>query len=331
MLQALRKIAGDHVSTVLLIITICTLIACVGCDSDFSDGNPIINDNQPPVADFTFSEAYMNETTTFTQKSTDPDGDELSYFWSFGNNLYSHESNPSLKYQNKGVYSVRLIVTDSKGASDTCVKSIRVYQRLILNRRVSINDGNPVTRCSPITNISHQKNDERPGWQWTRVENTNDWHWQHDVKIESDQMSLAIHGNSDNHRIQIGEPAIYRTGIGYRLILYAKHDRIGDNPIIRFDIYIENGIVSKIYAENIRNAGNFSHFVTDLVEKGLILGINRVVNWLTGYPIPFSTVWNLLKKLFPSDWFSQYEGWQMDAYWFAAQVGDLYAKELPIN
>lgn len=287
--------------------------------------------NSPPIASFTVSEAYKNEITQFHFTGSDPDGDALQFYWQFGDGDVSYQENPQHIYRSTGWYNVRLVVEDVKGARATQTLFIRVYVRQILNRWPTESDGPPTQRESPITRISHQKNDERPGWQWTRVENTNHWHWQHDVKIEDDELSKKIHGNSDNHRLQVGEPAIFKTNTGYRLQFYIKHDRIGANPIIGFTVYIEHGRVTKIDARNIRKAGNLESLTVDLIRKGINIGVDIILNWATGGLITlYGSTWLLLDWLFPEDWLHQYRGWQLDAFWFAAQVGDLYAKELPV-
>jgi PKD repeat protein len=48
--------------------------------------------------------------TSHSAGSTDPDGDPLSYLWTFGDGTNSTEANPSKTYANKGVYTARLTV-----------------------------------------------------------------------------------------------------------------------------------------------------------------------------------------------------------------------------
>jgi glucose/arabinose dehydrogenase len=56
--------------------------------------------------------------------STDPDGDELSYLWDFGDGTTSTEANPTKDYPNKGVYTIHLTV--SSGSDQTHAQPIVV-------------------------------------------------------------------------------------------------------------------------------------------------------------------------------------------------------------
>ncbi|HIC95607.1 TPA: PKD domain-containing protein, partial [Candidatus Bipolaricaulota bacterium] len=86
--------------------------------------------NRPPRADFTFSPASptLADTIQFTDRSTDPDGDETlsSWSWDFGDGETSTERNPTHTYAKAGTYTVKLKVTDNEGASDTVSKEITV-------------------------------------------------------------------------------------------------------------------------------------------------------------------------------------------------------------
>ncbi len=74
--------------------------------------------NQPPIADFEFSPAQptAGQTVQFTDKSKDPDGQVKAWSWDFGDGTTSTEQNPSHVYRTAGTFTVKLIVTDDKGA-----------------------------------------------------------------------------------------------------------------------------------------------------------------------------------------------------------------------
>ncbi len=202
---------------------------------------------------------------------------------------------------------------------------------IIGGRWPRLSDGSPVSRRAPITRISHQVNDERPGWQWTKVECTTSYHWQRDVKVQNDALSVKLHGNSDNHRIQIGEPAVFRTISGYRLEFYAKHDRAGDNPIVKFTVYLAAGRVTKVVSNDVRGAPALQDWSLDLTRRGVNVGVQAILDWSTGGIIKlgaFGGIWGILDWLFPEDWLHQYKGWEQDATWFATQVGYLYARAI---
>ncbi len=81
-------------------------------------------ENKPPVADFEFSPAQpaAGQTVKFTDKSKDPDGQVKSWSWDFGDGTTSTEQNPSHVYRTAGTFTVKLIVTDDKGAQSQPVE-----------------------------------------------------------------------------------------------------------------------------------------------------------------------------------------------------------------
>ena len=80
--------------------------------------NPEI-DNQPPVANFTYS--IDGGIVIFTDDSTDPDGIIAAWYWDFGDQNHSNISNPTHEYEKEGNYTVRLTITDSNGETDSCI------------------------------------------------------------------------------------------------------------------------------------------------------------------------------------------------------------------
>jgi len=84
--------------------------------------------NQPPQADFTISPASptIGDTVQFTDRSSDPDGEIVSWEWDFGDGTTSTAQNPSHKYSQAGTYTVTLRVRDDEGASDSAAKQVTV-------------------------------------------------------------------------------------------------------------------------------------------------------------------------------------------------------------
>lgn len=58
--------------------------------------------------------------------STDPDGDALTYEWSFGDGAQGTGVAPTHTYADNGNYQVRVIVTDPYGAADTATTTVTV-------------------------------------------------------------------------------------------------------------------------------------------------------------------------------------------------------------
>ena len=83
-----------------------------------------VDDNNPPVADFTQETKEDHVTVQFTNNSSDPDGDTLTYKWDFGDGTTSTEKNPSHTYTEFKTYKVVLTVYDAKQLSNE--KSVQI-------------------------------------------------------------------------------------------------------------------------------------------------------------------------------------------------------------
>lgn len=72
--------------------------------------------NTAPVADFGSSVSGL--AVTFTDKSSDKDGDKLTYSWDFGDgSTKSTQANPNHTYAKAGTYAVVLTVSDGKAST----------------------------------------------------------------------------------------------------------------------------------------------------------------------------------------------------------------------
>ena len=79
------------------------------------------NFNWPPVANAGgIYKGHENEEITFNgSKSFDPDGDNISYEWNFGDGSVGYGMIVKHAYAKDGIYTVTLTVIDSKGHSNT--------------------------------------------------------------------------------------------------------------------------------------------------------------------------------------------------------------------
>jgi PKD repeat protein len=80
--------------------------------------------NIAPHADFTYTTDGLS--VDFTDQSTDPDGNVVSWSWNFGDGNTSTQQNPSHTYASDGTYTVSLTVTDNGGLSDSTTQDVTV-------------------------------------------------------------------------------------------------------------------------------------------------------------------------------------------------------------
>lgn len=89
--------------------------------ASFTDTVVIRPANMPPVADFTVEPAIckVNEEITLTDTSTDEDGEIVSRLWDLGGGNTSAGQQVKVTYTSVGFVTVKLTVTDDRGASVT--------------------------------------------------------------------------------------------------------------------------------------------------------------------------------------------------------------------
>ncbi|MEQ9297821.1 MAG: PKD domain-containing protein [Cyclobacteriaceae bacterium] len=110
------------INSIIAMISLSILVTFVGCGEDEPENNA-------PTADFTIGGQdpyYFDEEVSFTDASTDADGEIVSWFWDFGDNSTSTDQSPMHTYTTKAEYTVSLTVTDDGGASAATSKTISI-------------------------------------------------------------------------------------------------------------------------------------------------------------------------------------------------------------
>lgn len=135
--------------------------------------------NRGPTAVLTASETYTAEDSLEVHfsagESTDPEGDDLSYEWNFGDGRTSTEANPTMVFTNTGAdftaYTVTLTVTDGE-------KSSTATQRIVVGSTppvVEITDVPDKYNAGDTVSFSGSGSDEQDGalpasaYKWTVV------------------------------------------------------------------------------------------------------------------------------------------------------------------
>ena len=85
--------------------------------------NPPVN--KVPVASFTTTPTDLTVAVNGTA-SADPDGTIASYAWDFGDSSTGTGVTASRTYAAGGTYTVKLTVTDDKGATGSTTKTVTV-------------------------------------------------------------------------------------------------------------------------------------------------------------------------------------------------------------
>ncbi len=104
------------------------VISPIGCKTSRNFPN-WIRVKQGAKADFTYSPEQVStfkNTVNFTDKSLNA----TQWQWSFGTQGYSINQNPVFKFRDSGVQSVKLLVSNFAGCSDTIVKLIDVIPQV---------------------------------------------------------------------------------------------------------------------------------------------------------------------------------------------------------
>ncbi|WP_246722874.1 pre-peptidase C-terminal domain-containing protein [Aliikangiella sp. G2MR2-5] len=113
-------------------------------------------DNNPPTGEPTAGFSYStNElTVSFTDQSSDSDGNITARSWNFGDGSSSTSTNPTHTYASAGSYDVTLTVTDNDGNTDSTMQTVQVSDAT----------QGELTKGVPVTGLSGSQGDEVNFW-----------------------------------------------------------------------------------------------------------------------------------------------------------------------
>lgn len=125
--------------------------------------------NNPPIANFSYSQQNRKLTLDFSDTSSDSDGTITTWQWDFGDNSTDTIQNPSHTYIAAGTYLVTLTVTDNGGKSTSISKNVIVNPLVNLPPVIS-NLSGILTSLNPATVKFTETSSDADGyiskWDW---------------------------------------------------------------------------------------------------------------------------------------------------------------------
>jgi len=150
--------------------------------------------NQPPIANFTYSppNPVENQTITFNASSSyDPDGNITNYKWHFGNGNITNTIEKIIKhsYSLEGNYKVCLAVTDNDGATNSISKTIRISNLTGCYIGAYLGCGSEDLSCESISEFNHKLGKNHTIFvRYVDIKdsrNPSQWEWAEEVKRNS--------------------------------------------------------------------------------------------------------------------------------------------------
>ena len=228
-----------------------------GQESDLSDEisyttSPPI-ENQPPVA-LASADVIAGQVPLLVNfdasDSYDPDGNVISYSWTFGDGGSSDEIYPSHTYVQPGIYTVQLTVTDSEGAIGTTALEIVVTEEI---PEVAINfQPSNVEVPEGFLPDSGYSYDEQRGYGWNGggrlfpVDRNSYWSpdQQHDTIMYINpyqQWEMAVPNGTYEVTVSIGDPkkSLYRQNIQVEGQIVFKNAKVAKGNWVEETVAVE--------------------------------------------------------------------------------------------
>jgi PKD repeat protein len=120
------------------------LIASESTNGCFDSAVQAINVNQKPVSAFNVkTQNCLSDPIVFTNVSTPPSQQTLTYAWNFGDANSSTTTSPTHTYSVSGNYNVKLITTTNFGCSDTSERTVSATEVPPVTINKTVVTGNP--------------------------------------------------------------------------------------------------------------------------------------------------------------------------------------------
>ncbi len=135
-----------------------------------------------PVADYTYVNACVGTSVTFSDNSSVNSGNIINWNWNFGNSNNSVVQNPSENYLNEGLYATQLIVTSDNGCEDTLAQQVEVWPLPVVNfipTEVCLNDTTQFSDLSTVSNVNTINTIAQWNWNFDGLGSSNLQHPTH--------------------------------------------------------------------------------------------------------------------------------------------------------
>ena len=163
-----------------------------------------------PVANFTFNDVCLGDTTNFVNTTTITPSETITYEWNFGDGTSSTNTNFNKIYSTQGSYTVSLIATSASGCVTSTNKTVNVYPNPTANFICQ-----PVCEydASVFQNNSYP-NDGTLNYQWNfddgniLTENNPNYTYANDGIYNVELIAISVYGCTDTiHQNVIVYPA----------------------------------------------------------------------------------------------------------------------------
>ncbi|MFJ6414460.1 PKD domain-containing protein [Terribacillus saccharophilus] len=255
-------------------------------------------ENLNPIADFDATPNPTNRLTTVNikDKSSDPEGDKLTYKYEIklqGTETWSTISTAadhSYKFPKVGTYDVRLTVTDTEGDSNSITKQVKI-ENIAPEANFTINP-NPATRIDSVKftdKSSDAENDKLTHLYEYRIKGTSQWTKmsteanptftfktvdEYEVRLtvtdehgakDNETKTVTIKNNLPELTITYTPSTVYE---GDKLSICLKPTDKDNDPLdIELKMQKGNGTSESVLQEKDMESGQSSCYTIDKVEK----------------------------------------------------------------